>query len=165
MVQNGPKRSRMVQTVQNGPKRSRMIPNGSDVPKWSRTVQNGPNGQKWSKTVQNGPKWFKRSKMVQFGPDFSCGFPILKFQKDTFFWDTLYAFTIGWLQLCFVNDCVRVQQQRLSEIFQCRNHNHEHTLKEGTAVLNFIQICTETDKTCKNAVVVVIYLSIFHQEA
>ena len=158
MVQNGPKWSKMVQNGSNCPERSKMV----------QTVQNGPKRSRMVQMVQKSPKCKngpKLSDMVQNGPDFPYAFPILKFQKDTFFWDTLYAFTIGWLQLCFVNDCVRVQQQRLSEIFQCRNHNHEHTLKEGTAVLNFIQICTETDKTCKNAVVVVIYLSIFHQEA
>ena len=33
------------------------------------------------------------------------------------------ALTTGWLQLCYVKDCVRFQQQqRLSGIFQCRNH-------------------------------------------
>ena len=86
-------RSKIVKTVQNGP-------NGT---KWSKqskmvqTVQNGPNGPKRSRMVQtvqkspkckNGPKL---SDMVQNGPNFPYAFPILKFQKDTFFWDTLYT--------------------------------------------------------------------------
>ena len=85
-----PSRSKMVQTVQNGPKRSKTVQNG---PKWSKTVQNGP---KWSKTVQkvqNGPKCKNGpdlSDMVQNGPSFPYAFLILKFQKNTFFWDTLY---------------------------------------------------------------------------
>ena len=41
-----------------------------------------------SSNCKNGPKL---SDMVQNGPDFSYAFPILKFQKDTFFWDTLYT--------------------------------------------------------------------------
>ena len=62
----------MVQMVQNGPKRSKTV----------QTVQNGPK-------CKNGPKL---SDMVQNGPNFPYAFPILKFQKDTFFWDTLYYF-------------------------------------------------------------------------
>ena len=41
-----------------------------------------------SPKCKNGPKL---SDMVQNGPNFPYAFPILKFQKDTFFWDTLYG--------------------------------------------------------------------------
>ena len=83
MVQNGPEWSKQSRMVQNGTKRSRMVQTVQNDPKWSRmveTVQNGPNGPKSSK-CKYGPNL---SGMVQNGPDFSCAFPILKFQKDTF---------------------------------------------------------------------------------
>ena len=52
-------------------------------------IQSGPNGPKCSKVVQmvhSGPK-------VQSGPKLLYGFVTEKFQKDSFFWDTLYMNT------------------------------------------------------------------------
>ena len=99
MVQNGPKRSKTVQNGPNGPKRSKMVQNGPNGPKRSKRskmVQNGPNGPK----CKNGPKL---SDMVQNGPNFPYAFPILKFQKDTFFWDTLYRVGVYGADSCIRN--------------------------------------------------------------
>ena len=48
--------------------------------------------------VQKSPKYKKGPKlsdMVQNGPNFPYAFLILKFQKDTFFWDTLYVYYLS----------------------------------------------------------------------